>query len=155
MPDSMNYIVMTRIAVLVLIGLVGTTTASDETQFPWPAMARRIVDALQIERGERVMLRFDPRTMRDLEPEVAKQLRAAGAQVESHPFGQLKDFSTRLDKTDVYVWLPAGPTAAKPASQAAALADWIDARQERRELHFHWVDGTRDVDGLPLPHKPE
>ena len=99
------------------------------------------------------MVRFDPRTMRDLEPEVVKQLRAAGAIVESHPFGPLQNFSTRLDNTDVYVWLPAGPTAVTPASQAAALADWTDARQDRRELHFHWVDGTRDVDGLPVPHR--
>jgi hypothetical protein len=34
------------------------------------------------------------------------------------------------------------------------LAKWLDARQDRRELHFHWVDGTRDVDGLPVPHRP-
>ena len=100
------------------------------------------------------MLRFDPQTMRDLEPELARQLRAAGALVESHPFGPLPDFAARLEKTVVYVWLPAGPTAATPASQAGALVDWLDARQDRRELHFHWVDGTRDVDGLPAPHKP-
>ena len=31
---------------------------------------------------------------------------------------------------------------------------WLDARQDRRELHFHWVDGTRDADGLPVPHRP-
>ncbi|WP_410971680.1 hypothetical protein, partial [Salmonella sp. SAL4437] len=75
-------------------------------------MARRIVSSLQIERGERVMLRFDPQTMRELEPEVTRQLRAAGAQVESHPFGPVEDFARRLATTDVYVWLPAGPGAA-------------------------------------------
>jgi hypothetical protein len=92
--------------------------------------------------------------MRELEPEVATQLRAVGARVDSHPFGPLPNFAARLDEVDVYVWLPAGPTAVTPASQAAALVDWLDARQDRRELHFHWVDGTRDVDGLPVPHKP-
>jgi hypothetical protein len=137
-------------AVLVLLASMAAPIA--QTQFPWPAMARRIVSALRIERGERVMLRFDPRTMRELETEVAKQLRSAGATVESHPFGPLQNFSTLLDRTDVYVWLPAGPTASTPPSQAAALVDWLDARQDRRELHFHWVDGTRDVDGLPAPH---
>lgn len=99
------------------------------------------------------MLRFDAQTMRELEPEVARQLRAAGAEVHSHPFGPLQNFSERLDKTDVYVWLPAGPTAVTPASQAASLVDWLDARQDRREVHFHWVGGTRDVDGLTVPHK--
>ncbi|MGH9347078.1 MAG: aminopeptidase [Vicinamibacterales bacterium] len=138
----------------VLAGAIGLAMPAAQSPFPWPAMARRIVAALQVERGERVMLRFDPQTMRDLEPEVARQLRATGAEVESHPFGPLQDFSARLDRTDIYVWLPAGPAATVPASQAAALADWLDARQKRRELHFHWVDGTRDVDGLTVPHTP-
>lgn len=124
-----------------------------QPSLPWPDMARRIVTALQVERGERVMLRFDPGTMPELEPEVSRQLRAAGAEVESHAFGPLDDFPQRLAKADVYVWLPA-PAAATPASQAAALVEWLDARQDRRELHFHWVDGTRDPDGLPVPHRP-
>jgi hypothetical protein len=127
--------------------------ASTQT-LPWPVMARRIVDALQIEPGERVMLRFDPATMRELEPEVARQLQKAGARTESYPFGPLERFAERLEQTDVYVWLPAGPQAVTPPEQAAALVRWLDARQDRRELHFHWVDGTRDVDGLPTPHRP-
>jgi hypothetical protein len=143
----------TLLAIPVLVAATTVLTPAQLT-FPWPDMARRIVTALQVERGERVMLRFDPQTMRELEPEVARQLRAAGAVVESHPFGALDDFPRRLAATDVYVWLPAGPTAATPPTQAAALVDWIDARPDRRELHFHWVDGTRDPDGLPVPHRP-
>jgi L-aminopeptidase/D-esterase-like protein len=142
------------IGIVILLVCAGIEGARGQTVFPWPAMAKRIVTALQVEQGERVMLRFDPRTMRELEPEVAAQLRAAGAVVESHPFGPLDDFARRLERTDVYVWLPAGPTAITPADQAAALVTWLDARPERRELHFHWVDGTRDVDGLPVPHTP-
>jgi len=140
---------------LAIVGiLVGTMTgAPAQTSFPWSDMARRIVSALQVERGERVMLRFDPQTMLELEPEAARQLRAAGAEVESHPFGPLDDFAKRLADIDIYVWLPAGPTAVTPAAQSAALVAWLDARQDRRELHFHWVDGTRDVDGLPAPHR--
>lgn len=144
---------MARRAVSMMT-IAATAMISAQTVFPWPEMARRIVTALQIERGERVLLRFDPKTMRDLEPEVARQLRAAGADVESHPFGPLPRFSETLERTDVYIWLPAGPTAVTPADQAAALAEWLDARPDRRELHFHWVDGTRDVDGLPAPHAP-
>ncbi len=146
-PTSRSLVVL----MFVALAIAGT---SAQTDFPWPDMARRIVTALKVERGERVMLRFDPQTMRELEPEVAKQLRAAGAEVESHPFGPVADFPRRLAVTDVYVWLPAGPAAATPAEQSAALVHWLDARQERRELHFHWVDGTRDPDGLPVPHRP-
>jgi Thermophilic metalloprotease (M29) len=137
---------------VILVG--ASVLAPAQTSFPWPEMARQIVTALQVERGERVMLRFDPQTMRELEPEVAKQLRAAGAEVESHPFGPLDDFSRRLSTTDIYVWLPAGQSAVTPPDQSAALVEWLDARQDRRELHFHWVDGTRDADGLPVPHRP-
>jgi hypothetical protein len=141
------------LAVLVL--LAGATgRAAAQTSFPWPDMARRIVTALQIERGERVLLRFDPDTMRELEPELAKQLRAAGAVVTAHAFGPIDGFAQRLEATDVYVWLPAGPTAQTPPDQAAALVSWLDARPDRRELHFHWVDGTRDADGLPVAHRP-
>jgi hypothetical protein len=138
-----------------IVGILVATMAGApaQTRFPWPEMARRIISALQVERGERVMLRFDPQTMRELEPEVARQLRAAGAEVESYPFGPLDDFARRLASVDIYVWLPAGPTAQTPADQSAALVEWLDARQDRRELHFHWVDGTRDVDGLPAPHR--
>ena len=143
-----------RLLAMTVILAGATVLAPAQTSFPWSDMARRIVTALQVERGERVMLRFDPQTMRELEPEVAKQLRAAGAEVESHAFGPIDDFSRRLATTDVYVWLPAGPTAVTPASQSAALVEWLDARQDRRELHFHWVDGTRDADGLPVPHRP-
>jgi hypothetical protein len=142
------------LAMTSIAAAAATLVTPAQTTFPWSEMARRIVTALEVERGERVMLRFDPQTMRDLEPEVAKQLRAAGAAVESHPFGPLDDFTRRLTTTDVYVWLPAGPAAATPPDQAAALVAWLDARQDRRELHFHWVDGTRDVDGLPAPHRP-
>ena len=146
-PTSRSLVVL----MFVALAIAG---ASAQTDFPWPDMARRIVTALQVERGERVMLRFDPQTMRELEPEVAKQLRAAGAEVESHPFGPVDDFPRRLAKTDVYVWLPAGPTAVTPAEPVGGAREWLDARQDRRELHFHWVDGTRDADGLPVPHRP-
>jgi len=154
--DPVNYnLVMhnrTARAFTLMLILCWTVRPASQTTFPWESMAERIVSALQLRPGERIMLRFDPQTMRELEPEVAKQLRAAGGVVESHPFGPLDDFAQRLERTDVYVWLPAGPTAATPPDQAAALVSWIDAKRERRELHFHWVDGTRDVDGLPVPH---
>jgi hypothetical protein len=67
-------------------------------------------------------------------------------------YGPVPDFEATLARTDIYVWLPA-PALATPADQRRALERWID-NGPGRELHFHWVDGTRDVDGLPAPHTP-
>lgn len=119
---------------------------------PYDAMAARIVAALQVTKGERVLLRVDPNHMAALEPLVRAALQARGAVVETLLYGPVPDFEARLARTDVYVWLPA-PASATPPDQAAMLQRWID-NGDGRELHFHWIDGTRDVDGLPAKHTP-
>jgi hypothetical protein len=119
---------------------------------PYEAMAARIVAALQVTPGERVLLRVDPNNLAALAPLVQAGLQARGAVVDTLPYGPAPDFEARLARTDVYVWLPA-PATATPGDQARALQRWID-NGEGRELHFHWIDGTRDVDGLPAKHAP-
>jgi hypothetical protein len=119
---------------------------------PYEAMATRIVAALHVMPGERVLLRVDPDNLAPLAPLVRKQLEGRGAVVETLPYGPAPDFESRLARTDVYVWLPA-PATATPSDQALMLQRWID-NGEGRELHFHWIDGTRDVDGLPSKHTP-
>jgi hypothetical protein len=102
--------------------------------------------------GERVLLRVDPNNLAPLAPIVQAALKARGAVVETLPYGPASDFEARLARTDVYVWLPA-PATATPPDQALMLQRWID-NGDGRELHFHWIDGTRDVDGLPAKHTP-
>ena len=119
---------------------------------PYESMAARIVAALQVTPGERVLLRVDPNNMATLAPLVRDALKERGAVVDTLPYGPAPDFEARLARTDVYVWLPA-PATATPADQSRALQRWID-KGEGRELHFHWIDGTRDVDGLPAKHTP-
>jgi hypothetical protein len=119
---------------------------------PYESMAARIVASLQVTPGERVLLRVDPNNMAALAPMVRDALQARGAVVAVLPYGPAPDFEARLARTDVYVWLPA-PATATPPDQARALQRWID-NGEGRELHFHWIDGTRDVDGLPAKHTP-
>jgi hypothetical protein len=119
---------------------------------PYDAMARRIAEALQVTAGERVLVRVDPGNMAALAPLVRQALEARGAVVETLPYGPVPDFEARLARTDVYVWLPA-PATATPPDQALMLQRWID-NGEGRELHFHWIDGTRDLDGLPATHSP-
>ena len=120
-------------------------------QIPYPALAKRIVTALAVQKGERVLLRYDAKTLGPLLPEVTRQLEAAGANVASLAYGPAPDLAERLARTDIYIWLPAGEDAVTPADQRAILAKWLDAGGGR-QIHFHWNDGTRDADGLPVTH---
>lgn len=141
-----------RRGICLAIALVLAAVPAVAQPLPYAAMAARIAASLQVSAGERVLLRVDPNTMAALAPLVEASLRARGAVVDTLPYGPARDFEARLARTDVYVWLPASSTATPP-DQRAALERWID-NGPGRELHFHWVDGTRDVDGLPAAHTP-
>ena len=139
---------------LASVLLVGTSsiTASAQT-LPWDTLASRIVASLKVQKGERVLLRYDPNTYGALEPVVRARLEAAGAIVESLTYAPVADLAARLARTDVYIWLPAGESAGTAADQRALLAKWLDDGKGR-QIHFHWNGGTRDVDGLPVAHAP-
>lgn len=139
-----------RISLAILLGSA-TVVASAQPSIPYPALARRIVSALAVEKGERVLLRYDPSTLGPLQAEVKTQLEAKGAKVESLEYGPATDLADRLARTDIYIWLPAGDKAETPADQRALLAKWLDDGRGR-QIHFHWNGGTRDADGLAVPH---
>jgi hypothetical protein len=105
-------------------------------------MAAHIVRALKVTPGERVMLRVDPKSMPELEPLARAALERAGAKVETLPYGPAPDLEKRLAQIDDAVWLPA-PGALTDDEQRGALARWVDQGGARREIHFHWADGTR------------
>ena len=139
-----------RISLAILL-VSATVVASAQQSIPYPALARRIVTALAVEKGERVLLRYDPSTLGPLQAEVKTQLEAKGAKVESLEYGPATDLADRLARTDIYIWLPAGDKAETPADQRALLAKWLDDGRGR-QIHFHWNGGTRDADGLVVPH---
>lgn len=119
-------------------------------EIPYATLATRIVTSLQPSKGERVLLRYNPNALGPLESEVRRQLEAKGAVVESLQYGEAPDLAERLARTDIYVWLPAHG-AATPPEQRALLATWLDEGRGR-QIHFHWGEGTRDADGLTVPH---
>lgn len=123
------------------------------SELPFDRMAAHIVRALRPGRGERVILRHDPALMPGLLHELERQLQRADAVVASLPYGPAENFEARLGQTDIYVWLPAsrGPSGETPPDQAAALVRWLDAGAGR-QIHFHWSDGTRDVDSTNGDH---
>ena len=142
-------------ALVIAVALVsGPAARASADSIPYDKLAARIVAALKVEPGERVLLRYDPTTLGPLEPAVRKALGAAGATVETLNYGPAADFEARLARTDIYIWLPAGDTAVTPADQREILARWLDAGRGR-QIHFHWVGGTVDPDGLKGVHSAE
>lgn len=117
-------------------------------------MARRIVASLNPARGERVILRFDPETMPEVIGPLKRLLEEKGAVVESLAYGAAPNFEQKLNETDIYIWLPAGPRATTPPDQALRLGAWLDAGRGR-QIHFHWGDGSRAADGLAGAHSVE
>lgn len=139
------------LSALALAFAISWATSARAEAIPYPSLAARIVTSLKVERGERVLLRYDPNDLGPLEAELRRQLEAAGASVESLAYGPAPDLAERLARTDIYVWLPAGDDALTPGDQRKLLAQWLDAGKGR-QIHFHWNGGTRDADGLPVAH---
>lgn len=140
-------------SILAFVLLLGAVAASpDESTLPYPDMAAHIVRALQPSSGERAMVRFDSGVMPGLEAEVEKGLEARGVEVELLAYGPADGFAERLEKTDIYIWLPRIPSG-NPADQTAALGRWLDAGRGR-QIHFHWGEGTRGADGTIGEHSP-
>ena len=137
------------LALTAAVAVTGSAQAVDP--IPYDRLARRIVDALHVATGERVLLRYDPATMAPLEPAVRKLFLEKGLVVDTLNYGPAADLQARLDRTDIYIWLPAGASALTPADQRETLARWLDAGKGR-QIHFHWVDGTVDPDGKPGVH---
>ncbi len=132
--------------------IAGTAVAADA--IPYDKLALRIVSSLKPAKGERVLLRYDPETLGALEPELRKQLEAAGARVESLKYGPAPDLEKRLQETDVFIWLPAGPNARTDMDQREMLGKWLDEGRGR-QIHFHWQEGTIDPDGWAGTHSAE
>ena len=139
------------LASVLLVGMSSITASAQN--LPWDTLAARLVRSLKVRKGERVLLRYDPQNYGALEPVVRKQLEAAGAVVESLTYAPVSDLAARLARTDIYIWLPAGESSSSGAAERALLATWLDEARGR-QIHFHWNDGTRDADGLPVAHAP-
>jgi hypothetical protein len=151
--DRLSYILrrMNRAHHLLLMAIAGL--ALQQETLPLERMAEHIIHALEPVPDERIVLRFDPSTMPTLEPVVRDALNRSGARVETWTGATVEDFERRLATTDVYIWLP-GASGITSAEQGAALRRWVDAGGTRREIHFHWSEGTLNADATPAKHLP-
>jgi hypothetical protein len=136
----------------------------------YQSMAQRIVDSLQLQPGERVLLRHDPGYFGEIIAPLRRLVREKGAidlgaleyveiaagspslaPARPQPPGQ--SFEQLLSGVDVYVWLPLRTELrTTPPAEAQALARWLDQGGRHRQVHFHWSQGSTLADGLAGEH---
>jgi hypothetical protein len=61
-----------------------------------------------------------------------------------------------VQPAEIFIQLPIGASGRHlTAAESAILVRWLGQAGAKRELHFHWSEGTRRADGLPDQHPPE
>src|SRR5262245_44992394 len=124
------------------------TVLSQGAQLNFDAMAERIVSALKLQKGERVLIRFDPDYFAELVPPLRSRIQSTGA-VEARSLEyprvrqraanapsatNVREFEQLLDSIDVYLWLPFKVGARElPPAEGLALGRWLDKGATRRE----------------------
>jgi hypothetical protein len=78
----------------------------------------------------------DPDYFQELTEALRKRLKEAGAV-------EVRD----LNAANIYLWLPLSKRKISP-DERKGLAAWLDRGGTRREIHFHWAEGSVDPDGL-------
>ncbi|MBL8229142.1 MAG: class A beta-lactamase [Bryobacterales bacterium] len=107
-------------------------------------LAQRMVMALNPQAGEKFKLRPDPGYYESLLPALRRRLNRAGAAE-----------TTTLEDASIYLWLPLRPGGPPlPAAERETLRKWVDLGGSRRQLHFHWGEGSVYTDGLYGEHQP-
>lgn len=119
-------------------------------------LATRIISALKLRRGERVLMRTDPSSFSEIVRPLQQHIRAAGG-TALEPLPAVQTLTAEiLQPADIFVQLPIGESGRQlTASESAILVRWLGQGGAKRELHFHWSDGTRRADGLRDKHPPE
>jgi leucyl aminopeptidase (aminopeptidase T) len=164
---------------LPIIGVAcGTLALSAQPRltFDNAAMARRLVQQLALESGERVLLVTHPGTFADLVPHIRYEVMRQGGvdvgvvEVLGEPVPALFDpevlargardaraaYKAMFRDVDAAIMMP-GANTSHPAY--LAMQDWLKddltERRGRRTIHFHWVEGgsAYPLPGQPLPSR--
>jgi hypothetical protein len=128
------------------------------TNADYERCAQRIMRALALENGEKVIVKVDARIFAPLGELLQKEIRQAGAvisgmllaeEISNTPSAETEKMRQLFSDADVFIWLPELHQGNPPAVEAA-LVEWLDAGRGRA-LHFHWNGGTFPVGFLSLP----
>ena len=156
---------MLRAAAIVALLAASSQAQSSVANFTpseYAKMSARILAALRLAPGERVLIPRDPGYFDGLIPLLEAGVRRAkavpaltewtrkGARREGAPIAEL------LNSTDVFLWLPFRTTEREVTPEEnRAIARWTDQGGSRRQVHFHWDQGSVLADGLMGPHSAE
>lgn len=120
--------------------------------------AKRIATALQLERDERVVIKFDPRVFTPIVEPLQKEIRRAGAFISGVVLAEdtkqdseteYQSIKTLFTDADVFIWLPELHQGNRSAL-ARAIVEWLDAKRGRA-IHFHWASGSYPIGFSELP----
>ncbi len=146
------------------LGACGDAGAPDDSipdngrsdELPYERMAERITTQLSIAEGERVLIGNEPAHHPALTAATEASLVRAGAIVELHTYGADDDFEGRLRDADIYIWMPFSLETDVPSllQEFPVAGKWV-LEGTNRQVHFHWGDGTRAIDGMQGNHSAE
>jgi len=157
-PVRGSCIALVFLSVLVLAACSDDAKHASHGTDPLPneRIAQRIVSRLSISDGETVLIGRDPGHLPELAAATKTALVQAGAVVSLHAYGAQDDFGERLQAADIYIWMPFGPDTDVPSllQEFPVAARWV-MQGTHRQVHFHWGDGTRAIDGMQGEHSPE
>ena len=116
--------------------------------------ARRILDALQLSAGEKILIKRDRRVFAQLFPPLQNLILASGAEILGEIFSENKNDDREslrrlFQDADVYIWLPEVHQGNSPAL-GSVLKEWLDNRRGRA-VHFHWQSGSYSTGFHELP----
>jgi leucyl aminopeptidase (aminopeptidase T) len=160
-------------AALTLV-CAATIGAQPRLTFDYPAMARRIVQQLALQPGERVLSVAHPGLFDDLVPHLRYEVMRAGGidlgvvEVLREPWPESfelpvlikgaresrRHYQAMFRDVDAAIMMP-GASTAHPAY--LAMQDWLKddltERRGRRTVHFHWLEAgsAYPLAGQPLP----
>lgn len=138
--------------------LLSLSTLPLMAQMNYDHMADRIVQSLALEKGERVIVRYDPGYFHQITAPLKARIVAAGAVVAAEmeylkpPATDHGHLAQALKSADVYLWMPLRDELYVSPGEQQALADWLKEGGKHREIHFHWSGGSVLADGLPTQH---
>jgi leucyl aminopeptidase (aminopeptidase T) len=172
--DKSGRLAAAGLLVVAFFGVTMSLAAQPRLTLDYPAMARRIVQQLALQPGERVLSIAHPGTFTELLPHIRYEVMRAGgidqgvidvlqepvpasfdpAVLQKGAAAARAGYKAMFRDIDAAIMMP-GANTSHPAY--LAMQDWLKddltEHRGRRTIHFHWVEGASayPIAGQPVP----